>query len=112
MKRFGGCCRLYRKHGSGISRGNEPAEDTWRDVRQTRPSTARPDSEGDRHMKTLWGLPALAVLLTALAAGTAQAACCGAANYSYCGCCDSANYSAARQQCHTVMKTCREVVYE
>ena len=62
-------------------------------------------------MRTLLGVPVVALLLAVCSADVAEARYCGAARYSCCAadCCD---YAAAKQQCHTVMKTCREVVYE
>jgi len=63
-------------------------------------------------MRTLLGVPIVAVLLAAATLNSAQAFCCGAASYRNIGCCDVGNYCQAKQQCHTVMKTCREVVYE
>ena len=63
-------------------------------------------------MKTLLGIPVMAVLMTVIAANTTQAACCGAVSYKHVGCTDPVSYGCAKQQCHTVMKTCREVVYE
>ena len=38
-------------------------------------------------MRTLLGVPMVAVLLAAMSAGTSQAACCGAASYKHVGCC-------------------------
>ena len=63
-------------------------------------------------MKTLLGVPILAFLLAFCAAGTADASWCGAAKFRFCAdCCDTVSYCCCRQQC-TVMKTCKEVVYE
>ena len=63
-------------------------------------------------MRTLLGVPIVAVLLAAATLNSAQAFCCGAASYRNIGCCQPADYGCAKQQCYTVMKTCREVVYE
>ena len=59
-------------------------------------------------MRTLLGVPIVAVLLAAVTVNTGYASCCGAASYKHLGCCDPASYGAAKQQCYTVMKTCRE----
>jgi len=63
-------------------------------------------------MRTLLGVPMLAVLLAAALANSGYASCCGAASYRNIGCCQPADYGCAKQQCYTVMKTCRETVYE
>ena len=63
-------------------------------------------------MKTLLGIPMVAVLLTVLSVNTSFGACCGAVSYRRTVCCDPCSYSCAQQQCHTVMKTCRKVVHE
>ena len=64
-------------------------------------------------MKNLLGMPLLAVALLTVAAQSADAAYCGAARYRCCApSCGSADYCGVKQQCHTVMKTCKEVVYE
>src|SRR5688500_7708397 len=68
--------------------------------------------QGVRKMKTLLGVPLAALLLAAMVASSSQAACCGAASYKHVGCADPVGYGCAKQQCHTVMKTCREVVYD
>src|SRR6188472_3433847 len=69
-------------------------------------------SEGDWIMRTLLGVPIAAVLLAAAAASTAHASCCGAASYKNVGCSEPCGYAPAKQHCYTVMKTCREVVYD
>src|SRR5688500_12589594 len=64
-------------------------------------------------MKMSLGVPLAAVLLAALVANSVDAGYCGAAKYSLCGRgCDAGSYAGCKQQCHTVMKTCKEVVYE
>ena len=63
-------------------------------------------------MRTLLGMSVVAVLLAAATASTGYASCCGAASYKHVGCCQPAEYGPAKQQCYTVMKTCRETVYE
>ena len=64
-------------------------------------------------MNTRIGLLALASLLVALSANTASASCCGAASYRNASCgADPADFCEVKQQCHTVMKTCRKVVWE
>ena len=64
-------------------------------------------------MRNLLGVPIIAVLLAVAATQTAEARYCGAARYTCCATsCDGGDYVVARQQCHVVMKTCREVVYE
>jgi hypothetical protein len=64
-------------------------------------------------MKALSRAPLVAVMLTALGWGSADASYCGAARYNCCGGGgDTASYACSKQQCHTVMKTCKEVVYE
>ena len=63
-------------------------------------------------MRSALGVPLVAVLLAAIAASTADASYCGAARYRRCKTACCADYTCARQQCTTVMKTCREVVYE
>ena len=49
-------------------------------------------------MKTLMGIPAIAVLLTVISVNTTQAACCGAASYKHVGCTDTVTYGCAKQQ--------------
>ena len=64
-------------------------------------------------MKTLLGVPIVAVILSVVLTITAQAGYCGAARYRCCAtCCDTCGYTAAKQQCHTVMRNCKQVVYE
>ena len=63
-------------------------------------------------MRFLRGVPILAVVLVALAAKSAPAAYCGAASYSRCGCSKVVSDCCEPQQCYTVMKTCRQVVWE
>ncbi len=63
-------------------------------------------------MRTLLGVPILAALLLTLAARQADARLCGAARYQCCvPCCDS-GFQAASCNCHTVMKTCYQTVWE
>ncbi|MCA9228939.1 MAG: hypothetical protein KDA47_25155, partial [Planctomycetales bacterium] len=61
-------------------------------------------------MRKLVAMPILAVVFAVMMANTSWAAFCGATCYRNCGACAPANYCCAKQQCHTVMKTCREVV--
>ena len=63
-------------------------------------------------MRALLSVPMLALLLIAASVNTAQAAHCGAVSYRNAGCCDRVDYCAEKQQCYTVMKTCRKMVYE
>ena len=63
-------------------------------------------------MRTFLGVPIVAVLLAAATLNSAQAFSLGAASYRNIGCCEPASYGNAKQQCYTVMKTCREVVYD
>ena len=63
-------------------------------------------------MKTLLGVPLLAVILSVVMMDTAQAGYCGAARFRLCASCCEAGYAPCKQQCHTVMRTCKEVVYE
>ena len=62
-------------------------------------------------MKTALGVPVIAAVLALVAANVADASYCGAARYGRCRsvCCVDA---CCEQQCRTVMKTCREIVYE
>ena len=62
-------------------------------------------------MRTALGVPLFAAILAVLAASNADASYCGAARYCRCRpeCCVT---TCCPEQCHTVMKTCREVVYE
>ena len=65
-------------------------------------------------MKRLLGVSLIAAVLLAVAASTASACYCGAARYrcwKRASCCP-ADYAGCKMQCHTVMKTCKEVVYE
>ena len=58
-------------------------------------------------MKRFWGLPIVAAVLAAGLAENAEAGYCGAARFRCCApACD------AGQQCHTVMRTVRQTVYE
>jgi len=63
-------------------------------------------------MRTVLGVPLIAVLLTVFTVNTADACYCGAARYLRCkpNCC--VDYASCKQQCYTVMKTCKQVVYE
>ncbi|MHC4403719.1 MAG: hypothetical protein ACYTG0_29020, partial [Planctomycetota bacterium] len=63
-------------------------------------------------MRALLGLPVVAVMLAALSADTADASYCGVAKFRRCKpvCC--VDHTCCKWQCHTVMKTCRQVVYE
>src|SRR5262245_14740416 len=63
-------------------------------------------------MKRLLGVTLMAVVLAAIAAQSAHAGYCGAASFQLCCASDACNYTAARQNCYTVMKCCKEVVYE
>src|SRR5688572_26868870 len=64
-------------------------------------------------MKAFRGIPILVGLYMATTVGQADASYLGAARYKSCtSCCAPTEYAACKQQCHTVMKTCREVVYE
>ncbi|MFW6170819.1 MAG: hypothetical protein ACODAD_10050, partial [Planctomycetota bacterium] len=63
-------------------------------------------------MRVLLSAPIWAVLLAAASVNTSWAAYCGAVSYRNAGFCDQVDYCAAKQQCYTVNKTRREVVYE
>ena len=63
-------------------------------------------------MRSILGVPIVAVLLAAAWANTGYAACCGAASYRHVGCAEPASYGSTKQHCYTVMKTCRETVYD
>jgi hypothetical protein len=63
-------------------------------------------------MRTLLGVPIAAVMLAAVMVNTGYASCCGAASYKHVSCTAPADYGSAKQHCYTVMKTCRETVYE
>src|SRR5438477_60769 len=63
-------------------------------------------------MKNLLVVPLLSALLAVSLARNADAGYCGACCYSRCAPCCGVNYCGAKQQCCTVMKTCKEVVYE
>src|SRR5579871_2189943 len=66
-------------------------------------------------MNKLLGVPMLALLLALVSIDTVQAGWCGAARYRCCASCccnDGCGYAAVKQQCCTVTKTCKEVVYE
>ena len=65
-------------------------------------------------MRRLLGLPLMAVVLLAIGASMADACYCGAARYRCCrcACCAPAECCECGQCCCTVMKTCKEVVYE
>src|SRR5579863_4538829 len=89
------------------------AEDEPRLVKPGPTETREMSLGGDRNMKALLGVPILAVVLAAVSAETADACWCGAAKFRCCaGCCDTISYCCTKQQCHTVMKTCKEIVYE
>ena len=60
-------------------------------------------------MKRFLGVPLIAVMLLALVASTANAAYWGIGRRCCCECCPTV---CCEQQCCTVMKTCREVVFE
>lgn len=65
-------------------------------------------------MRKLLGTPVLAIVVLLIAEGTASAGYCGVLSYR-CGkraCCRQATCTCCRQECHTVMKTCKEVIYE
>ena len=36
-------------------------------------------------MRSIWGVPIIAVIVAAVSANTAWAGCCGAASYQHCG---------------------------
>ena len=64
-------------------------------------------------MKNLLVVPMLAVAMAVASVREADAGWCGAACFNRCGsCCSAVDYCGCRQQCCTVMKTCKEVVYE
>ncbi len=63
-------------------------------------------------MKALLGVPLFAVILLVVMMDTAQAGYCGAARYRSCASAAKPRYAPCKQQCHTVMRTCKEVVYE
>ena len=64
-------------------------------------------------MNALRVVPILVALAAAMSVERAEASYCGAARYKSCtACCDPVEYACCKKQCHTVMKTCREVVYE
>ncbi|MCG8583739.1 MAG: hypothetical protein MI757_03410, partial [Pirellulales bacterium] len=56
-------------------------------------------------MRLFVGVPLLTVLLAACSANVADAGYFGAARWHRC-------QPLCKQQCHTVMKTCKEIVYE
>ncbi len=64
-------------------------------------------------MKRLLGVSLLSAVLLAIAASTASAGYCGALRHRCCkrACCEPVECTCC-QQCYTVMKTCKEVVYE
>src|SRR5947209_18202892 len=82
--------------------------------RRTRPpiSPLEPPTKGGRTMKNLLIVPLLTAILAVSLAKDAAAGYCGACCYSRCAPTCGVNYCGARQQCCTVMKTCKEVVYE
>ena len=63
-------------------------------------------------MRTLLGVPIVAVLLAAARVEHRPRLVLWRGQLPHIGCCEPASYGAAKQQCYTVMKTCREVVYE
>jgi len=63
-------------------------------------------------MRRFLGVPVVALLLAAITASSADAGYCGAARYWRCRATGCQDYVSCKQQCSTVMKTCREVVYE
>ena len=65
-------------------------------------------------MNRFLGVPLVAMVLWVIAANTAEASFCGAARYrcSKRAVCCPAEYAECKQQCYTVMKTVKEVVYE
>src|SRR5437764_9661758 len=68
-------------------------------------------TKGVNAMNRLLGFTLLAVVLTACATQSAHAGYCGAASFKLCSaCCEDT--CTATQSCCTVMKTCKEVVYE
>ena len=64
-------------------------------------------------MRALKGVSLIALVLAVSSASVAEARYCGAARYNCCATSDDCcSFAKCKQQCHTVMKTCREVVYE
>ena len=63
-------------------------------------------------MKSFAQVPILAAVVLLVSVNTAAAGYLGAASYRNCVATTPASFSCAKQQCHTVMKTVREVVYE
>src|SRR5690348_12266465 len=85
----------------------------WRDLpRLTRPPILSCPRRRQENMKTLLGVPLVAVILMALSVDTAVAGYCGACRYRCCATCCDAGPAPCKMQCHTVMRTCKEVVYE
>ena len=63
-------------------------------------------------MRTLLGVPIARGAAGRGIANTGHASCCGAASYRQHRLLPAGRLWGAKQQCYTVMKTCREVVYE
>jgi len=64
-------------------------------------------------MKSALSVPILVAILAVVSADRASAGFCGVARFLNCNrFCDPCDYCSAKQQCHTVMKTCKEMVYE
>ncbi|MDP6467809.1 MAG: hypothetical protein QF918_08725, partial [Pirellulaceae bacterium] len=63
-------------------------------------------------MKSFVQVPILAAIALLVSVNTASAGYLGAASYRHCAATSPASFSCAKQQCYTVMKTCRNVVYE
>ncbi len=59
-------------------------------------------------MRFLLVVPLLAVVMATAAVEPAAASYCGAASYRHCASgCSTGSVDGCRQQCHTVMKTCK-----
>jgi hypothetical protein len=65
-------------------------------------------------MKRLLGVPLIATVLLVIAASSAEASYCGAVRHLLCGraCCETGCAAPCAMQCSTVMKTCKQIVYE
>ena len=63
-------------------------------------------------MRTLLGVPVLAVVFVALSLSDASAAYLGGASYRHVAGSNPGSYCGAKQQCYTTTKTCKEVVYD
>src|SRR5512135_2424625 len=65
-----------------------------------------------RKMRTALGVPVIAAVLALVMADMADASYCGAARYLRCRPVCHAESGCCPQQCYTVMKMGREIVYE